>query len=400
MHTFAPAIYYIIVGTGSLQVVSLFISMWLGWMFRKITLMPPDMNPLEDRLTARPFHKRSKSSIATASTVESEKRLSTPPYTRYQPGVSYENVSRSTTTLPFMHTRAQSRQSVASSSPDSHTNLPSRQYQIVPGNSPRNSVHSATAISKSAPRSSYGGRYTELSTQEFKAPTTSPASSQSSQRAAAGRAAKFIETWVPTDSIISRTKQRQQSQNRVPQEQKSRGQVARQPYSAFNQPYTLGELSDSDYEDENSNRNINVESVADLQDSGHPNPLRSNPASDENSRSPWIASPMRHWNNFRLSAYSPLAELSGNQGPSKHGDGITNDLPTLKTVGQHRGDSSIQAEESFYSRPYGDLKGTVSPNVMGENRKISSGNDYNLKNSSNTYGRRHVSGKVVEEGRA
>lgn len=47
--------------TGTLHPISLAISIYLGVMFRKISRLPPDMNPLEDNLTSR--HKRNKSSL-------------------------------------------------------------------------------------------------------------------------------------------------------------------------------------------------------------------------------------------------------------------------------------------------------------------------------------------------
>jgi hypothetical protein len=59
----------------------------------------------------------------------------------------------------------------------------------------------------------------------------------------------------------------------------------------------------------------------------------------------------------------------------------------------------LYAEEPFYSRPYGDLKSATPPVMIGTNRKVSSGNDFETKHQSGIYERRNVSGKIAEEGR-
>ena len=59
----------------------------------------------------------------------------------------------------------------------------------------------------------------------------------------------------------------------------------------------------------------------------------------------------------------------------------------------------IQPAQHFLHR-YGELKPADDPVMIGSNRKVSSGNDYHNGLVSNPYGRRNVSGKVVEEGRA
>ena len=88
---------------GSLHILSLVISIYLATVFRKISRLPPDMNPLEDNLTSR-AHKRNKSSIvdnrmsqATTSTA-STKRDSRAD----DPLISPPRA------VPFMHTRTSS----------------------------------------------------------------------------------------------------------------------------------------------------------------------------------------------------------------------------------------------------------------------------------------------------
>lgn len=91
---------------GCMHLVSLIISIYLGVIFRKISQLPPDMNPLEDNLTSR--HKRNKSSLfdnrmsqATTATANSqtnskaEDPLISPPRT-----------------VPFMHTRNSSHDNI------------------------------------------------------------------------------------------------------------------------------------------------------------------------------------------------------------------------------------------------------------------------------------------------
>lgn len=73
-HLIANINFILSVASGALHAVSFGISMFLAIVFRRITRLPPDMNPLEDNLTARP-HKRTKSEIAekhlSQSTVDS-----------------------------------------------------------------------------------------------------------------------------------------------------------------------------------------------------------------------------------------------------------------------------------------------------------------------------------------
>ncbi|KAJ4300221.1 hypothetical protein N0V88_002892 [Collariella sp. IMI 366227] len=142
-----PSVYYGLIGAGGLHVLSLTISLWLAFMFRRISSMPPDMNPLEANLTSR-VHKKNKSSVATASTyTDSEKRDSQ----------LYDDTSRPPS-IPFMHTRQNSETSFTSR--DSRVTLPSRQYQVEAGN--RNSATSQNLKRMSAQPSSKRASYTEI----------------------------------------------------------------------------------------------------------------------------------------------------------------------------------------------------------------------------------------------
>ncbi|TVY62858.1 hypothetical protein LSUE1_G006419, partial [Lachnellula suecica] len=105
---FSEVVFYLATVGGGLHLVSLTISLYLAVTFRKITKLPPDMNPLEDHLTSRtPRHKRNKSSMSVATTLtEKEKRLSAPLESKRSSGATYEDLSRPPT-IPFFHTRTQ-----------------------------------------------------------------------------------------------------------------------------------------------------------------------------------------------------------------------------------------------------------------------------------------------------
>lgn len=83
---------------GSFHLTSLCISVWLALIFRQISQLPPDLNPLEDNLTARP-HKRNKSEIS-----EKHRSLSTVASATS----AEEPLIGPARQVPFMHTRNQS----------------------------------------------------------------------------------------------------------------------------------------------------------------------------------------------------------------------------------------------------------------------------------------------------
>lgn len=77
--------------------------------------------------------------------------------------------------------------------------------------------------------------------------------------------------------------------------------------------------------------------------------------------------------------------------------------------------SSIQADSSFYSKPYGDLRARTPPVIVGSlglggvveeeetrnnMRQVSSGNDFDGGPVGVGVRMRHVSGREAEEGRA
>ncbi|KAL7627629.1 hypothetical protein AAE478_001822 [Parahypoxylon ruwenzoriense] len=307
--------HYLLLSAGGLHVISLCISIWLCLMFRRIANMPPDMNPLESHLTSRvKQHKRNKSSVATNYTAISEdsKRLSTPLENYRSSGDPYEDLSRPPS-IPFMHTRSGSRDSFASSNRDSRSDLPNRQYQITPGNSPRNSATSLADLKQrmSTPQLAQRASYTEVPLHEAgvstpSTPTTGVAtvpapSPHQPTNASPTRIAKFTESWYASESLINRTQERQRALNAA--ERKRQSQQRQSQYEALSHRYNFDDSDDddddganynlgrgnnryddiirpdySDFEDSDRDDDDNVQSspinvTAQL----HPNPLRLNP---------------------------------------------------------------------------------------------------------------------------
>lgn len=396
---FVPAVYYTMIGAGALHLVSFLVSLWLAITFQRICDMPPDRNPLEAHLTQRPsFHKRNKSSVTTYSS-EAEKRLSTANSGKHRSDASWQSFSYPRT-VPFMHTRAQSQDTLVNSphgSPNGsepQLNLPQRQYQIASSNTSPRSAASIVSSRMSVPRSSRGN-YTEIALGD--ASPSRPQYVANNSNATGNRTPKFTETWMPTDSLISRTNHRNREMAAANTSRQARGS---QSYSALDQRYNADEDSGSDYgEDENG----------DLGNGRHPNPLRSNPMDDDTpttaltpprpqTRSGGTPRPQTPWTASRLSAKSALSEISSNErlreSPSSRGltdRSLWANKPDLRPPPAITGDD-------FYARSYGELRPATPPVMVGDTRKVSSGNDYHTVSAAAE--RRRVSGKVAEEGLA
>ncbi|KAL8682456.1 MAG: hypothetical protein Q9186_001499 [Xanthomendoza sp. 1 TL-2023] len=142
--------------SGSLHFVSLIISIYLVVIFRKISALPPDMNPLEDNLTSR--HKRNKSDLldnrtSQASTATSSKRDSRIEDPLIAPARS----------VPFMHTRIEATPNINNvphphfSPRASHTNVASPFYdQPISNRTCRTNTHQQNFYSQ--PRSQRNSR--------------------------------------------------------------------------------------------------------------------------------------------------------------------------------------------------------------------------------------------------
>lgn len=101
-HQIATVTFLLSAVNGALHLISFGISVYLMVAFRRIAKLPPDMNPLEDNLTARP-HKRTKSELnekhASQSTLDSGIGMDDPligaprnvPFPTHYRGDSYDN---------------------------------------------------------------------------------------------------------------------------------------------------------------------------------------------------------------------------------------------------------------------------------------------------------------------
>ncbi|KAI2469944.1 hypothetical protein F4781DRAFT_392386 [Annulohypoxylon bovei var. microspora] len=444
--------HYLLISAGGLHVVSLGISLYLGLMFRRIANMPPDMNPLESNLTSRVNqHKRNKSSVATSYTAISDdassKRMSTPLENYRNSGATYEDLSRPPS-IPFMHTRTGSRDSFASSKRDSRVDLPSRQYQITPGNSPRNSIadiadmkrmSNVSGLTISTSRTAQRGSYTEvplhetgMSTPSSSRPssgvTLAPMPSPSAQQpvnASPTRVAKFTEAWYASESLINRTQERQRALNAAERQSRQSRQ-----YEALNQRYNFDDSEDERDSDRENNYDVIGPDYSDVEDDGapsspinvtahlHPNPLRLNPLP---ATPPKDTAAGRQKTPFRPANGEALSEISLNDRRVSGSQDIADQQPApgaasfwrRSTIGKAKPNprnrnSSIQPDGDFYAKPYGELKPATPPIMMGGNkgsgaaaggRQVSSGNDYGDLGSDTSY-RRNVSGKIAEEGLA
>lgn len=86
---------------GGLHLISLSLSIYLTIVFRKISKLPPDMNPLEDNLTSR--HKRNKS-----SRVEKHSSVLTDATSRDRDYKADDPLMSPSRSVPFLHTRTES----------------------------------------------------------------------------------------------------------------------------------------------------------------------------------------------------------------------------------------------------------------------------------------------------
>lgn len=93
--------YLVSIVNGTLHLISLMISIYLAVLFRKISNLPPDMNPLEDNLTSR--HKRNKSELVDNRTSQGSTTISSKRESRVD-----EPLISPVRSVPFMHTRNES----------------------------------------------------------------------------------------------------------------------------------------------------------------------------------------------------------------------------------------------------------------------------------------------------
>jgi hypothetical protein len=113
--------------TAGIHLISAVIDIYLVIIFRKITKLPPDMNPLEDNLTRRKSkHKHKNSSISAVTPfLDNEKRASAQSSTsvdrhsQSDPLLSQDVPSPTKTQMSFMHTRNNSETAYSPHTPES-----------------------------------------------------------------------------------------------------------------------------------------------------------------------------------------------------------------------------------------------------------------------------------------
>ncbi|OAA68530.1 hypothetical protein SPI_00725 [Niveomyces insectorum RCEF 264] len=353
------AFYYTLIGAGGLHAATFAVALWLAVKFRQITLMPPDMNPLESRFTSRAKkqqpkerHARNKSSVATADTFESLSSLD-----------NDKNLLSRPPTVPFLHTRTGSDMSQRTR--DSRLDLPSRQYQTSPANSARNSMvtlkrTSATTITPTNDRGSYtevplhargyghapstpshrSGRSSDdtrfgsrpnSGTPNGRAVHSGPGTptglgivNGTSDGSTNGRQAKFTESWYASESLVNRTQQRNKALNTLVLNATGK----RRNYEVVNQAYDLPESDGEGSDTETVHHHTGVaghgeadgryddydygaqgEDDTDI-DPQHPNPLRSNPPPPTRVKTPFRRPDDGHALNRPLSTAPTVSSMT------------------------------------------------------------------------------------------
>lgn len=151
-HYIVESLFYASAGVGGLHLLSLMISVYLAIVFRQITKLPPDMNPLEDNLTARPSSRRSKLS---RSGLSEKKHMSTSTVDSAYFSVKshLDEVSNDIPQpIPFMHTRQQSSTSLADPKRASRSSLHSAQQSRQQSAQPTSPSRAAAQGHKSPSR--------------------------------------------------------------------------------------------------------------------------------------------------------------------------------------------------------------------------------------------------------
>lgn len=108
-HKIFQATFLLSATDGGIAVISLILGLYLAIVFRQIVKLPPDMNPLEDNLTARP-HKRKKSELTVSDKHMSQTTLASSTGNRNS-DVADPLISP-TRSVPFMHTRMESTENL------------------------------------------------------------------------------------------------------------------------------------------------------------------------------------------------------------------------------------------------------------------------------------------------
>lgn len=365
MPTFVSVVFYGAIGAGSTHVISLSASAWLGWLFRKISLMPPDMNPLEDNLTARPLHKRNKSSVSSVTSTGADPEK--PWLESRRNSASVMDGVPERVSVSFMHTRTESR--------DSGISMGSRISA---------SPERKNAPLRYLPRASNPISYAQLPSRE---PEPEPQAEPKRVPQTLSEAFGIISADIPKPSAAPRPMKPGQRPAAAVRSHRSSGSKS---YASLAQPYSMGGIS-SDEEDEEESTLGDILRKKGRLDAAHPKPLTSNPILPRplNTRRGQIDFDAQY---DTVSDAEPSSWLSRDIDDSE-------ERPDMRS--QRYRDSSIQLDSHFDTRHSSGEEdaATAAQGALGGGRKVSSGNDY-WPNPSAAYERRKVSGKIAEEGRA
>ncbi|APA13706.1 hypothetical protein SS1G_07606 [Sclerotinia sclerotiorum 1980 UF-70] len=365
---FTDVLFYAATVGGGLHLISLSLSLYLAFTFRKINQLPPDMNPLEDNLTSR--HKRNKSSISTFTTITSpsEKRLSRGSNLedKRRSGAPYEDLDRPPT-IPFLHTRTNSNESFQTnqSSPrTSRTGSPARYNAYKPNQSPRHSVPDFKPASRHS--------YTSVPASDLSFHTANESINKNNTN-------DGVISWFTNDSLGKKGNRSSAPSSRPHSPQKSS--------TSIKSSYHPLPLDPSAIDGDEDNFRL-------------PNPLTENPPTPRHNF-PSSSS------KYSSEAPSAMAPDSNEQtaGPSSD---ITDEsswpLPLRSPEIRELTPKPLRTRDSgsgdsFKSKSYGDLKPATPPIMVGGDgigRQVSSGTDFAGQRGGY---RRDVSGKIAEEGR-
>ena len=372
MQFFVPALYYGLIATAALHLVSLSNSLWLGMMFRKISLMPPDMNPLEDNLTARPQHKRTTTSSTVFSSIDGEKQRPES-YASSKSSSAGTRPASQPSSVPFLHTRTGSNHSGQFWAT---RGLPRRQYQIVPGNASQNlpNLYAHERLANLSPARSASDENLQTGTQHR-------AASHMEVSPSGGALKRHANAWSPTASDLSRSKWH--NFGSVVDQRLARQAASSKSYNALAQHCEEENLTGFEYGDENLGSGQNFNSKM-----GHPNPLQLHPASLRPSHIEGTLAPTAMEPDGTLMELSANSRCSINAAETAVFRRLRNtDVPRFKDLTQwHEGKNGQENSELRLM------------DSAGMNRKISSGVDYDFNRSLGIHGRRNFSGAAAEEG--
>ncbi|KAG5983333.1 hypothetical protein E4U55_000205 [Claviceps digitariae] len=330
------------------------------------------MNPLEANLTARPLHKRNRSSKTTASSAfEKQWRLTCEAQHKALDVESEKGLQPFE--VPSLHTREGSGSSVESRL--SLTSKPNWQYQTLP----RDSTHAASDQGHTMPISAKAGVCSTMSNSD----QTLQREQTSTGEVKRNSPCQLTETWTPTDSLLTIANHRGYTMTKAAATSNS-GNRSKAVYKTLAQ--TVQEEACSaglDYHDEYgvAYDRPSLQYVV----NAHPSSPRSQRKDISSSFSDDVE-PANTQYNFLLETSKPPKSSSNSQHVVDPKKGPQRSWTRPRN-------SPIQLDHNLYSRSYGDLKSDAPPILVGGNRKTSSGVDYGQGN------KRNVSDKMVEERR-